>query len=122
MTFLGLLIDTLNGFIAIPTDKVAKACNMIGKNLASCLKPSSKRKITILQLEQICGFLNFLGRAVIPRCAFTCRLYSKLTGLSHLKPYNHLKVTEEMLLDLEMWEKFWKHQSAFCREFLDFDN
>ena len=70
LTFLGLLIDTLRQVISIPAEKIAKAINMIEYVLK---KRGNKTtcKITVLQLQKICGFLNFLGRAIIPGWAFT---------------------------------------------------
>ena len=59
-------------------------------------------------MQELCGFLNFLGRAIIPGRAFTRRLYNcdkvidKKTGLTiTLKQHHHFKLTQEMRLDLE---------------------
>ena len=41
---------------------------VLNKNKA---RKAAQRKITVLQLQKICGFLNFLGRAIIPGRAFT---------------------------------------------------
>ena len=60
LQFLGFLIDTIRQLILIPTDKVAKGLNMIIYII------DKNKKMTILQLQKICGFLNFLGRAMIP--------------------------------------------------------
>ena len=122
MTFLGFLIDSVKRIVAIPTDKIEKAESLIGKLVNKEFKPKSKRKMTILQLEKICGFLNFLGRAVVPGRAFTRRLYDQLVCYSNLKQHHHIKITDEMLLDLKMWLRFLKHPAAFCRSFLDFDS
>ena len=96
LTFLGLLIDTIAQIVMIPREKVIKAINMINYVLTK-----KSKKITILQLQKICGFLNFIGRAIIPGRAFTRRLYSHING--KLKPYHHIKLTLEMRMDLEMW-------------------
>ena len=78
-TFLGFLIDSRNQVIGIPKEKITKAINMIESVLQMCVeKPASKRKIMVIQLQHICGFLNFLSRAIIPGRAFTQRLYSHL--------------------------------------------
>ena len=53
MTFLGLLINTVEQMVSIPTEKIIKARILIGSVL-------DKKKITIKQLEKICGFLNVL--------------------------------------------------------------
>ena len=70
MTFLGLLIDTVLQCVFVPIDKVSKALLLIESIL---LKKS--KKVTLNQLQKVCGFLNFLGRCVIPGRAFTRRLY-----------------------------------------------
>ena len=103
MTFLGFLIDTVNQIIGIPMEKLAKGQNMINHILKLGSMKSSKRKITVKQLEQLCGFLNFLSRAIVPSQSFTRRLYAPLCN-KKLRPHHHLRVTEEMLLDLEVME------------------
>ena len=114
LTFLGLLIDTLNQCVCIPIGKVQKAVALI----ESVLQKKS-RKITLNQLQKICWFLNFLGRCVIPGRAFTRRLYA-YTVNDKLKPYHHIRVNSEMKEDLNMWLTFLQHPSVFCRPFLDF--
>ena len=114
MTFLGFLIDTINQWVSVPTEKITKAINMISYALNK-----RNRKLTLLQLQRICGFLNFIGRAIIPGRAFTRRLYSHLK--TNLKPHHHLKITKDIKLDLEMWLAFLQHPSIYCRHFMDFD-
>ena len=77
------------------------------------------RKVTLNQLQKICGFLNFLGRCIIPGRAFTRRLYV-YTANDKLKPHHHIRVNAEMRSDLRMWLTFLQHPSVFCRPFLDF--
>ena len=69
LTFLGLLIDTVNQVVCIPSDKVARARIMIDN-----IKNSKSGKTTAHQLQKLCGFLNFLCRAVPPGRAFTRRV------------------------------------------------
>ena len=125
LTFLGLLIDTINRGVSVPVEKIQKGLKMIHTILSN---PS--KKCTLLQLQKICGFLNFLGRCVIPGCAFTRRLYAYTVGKKHLdghgnmlvsqlKPHRHIRINGEMRRDLNMWTTF-LHQSAFCRPFMDF--
>ena len=122
MVFLGFLIDTLNKQVLIPCEKIARGRNMINFVLKICAeKKAVHRKITVLQLQKICGFLNFIGRAILPDRAFTRRLYAKLQGSNgKLLPHYHIRVTEEMKRDLEMWDTFLQDQSAYCRTFMDF--
>ena len=117
MIFLGMLIDTVQQIVAVPVDKVERALQLI-QNVLN--KPS--RKITLNQLQKICGFLNFLCRSVFPGRAFTRRLYSHTKGCNKLKPHHHLRVTSDMREDLTMWSRFLNDPSVYCRGFMDFDN
>ena len=114
LTFLGMLIDTINQTVSIPIEKVQKALKL----LAEVLEKKSK-KITLNQLQKICGFLNFLGKCVIPGRAFTRRLYA-YTANDKLKPHHHIRINTEMRGDLEMWFSFLNHPAVYCRPFLDF--
>ena len=118
ITFLGMLLDTEKQILSIPTEKILKALNQID----SILK-SKKRKATVLQVQQLCGILNFLCRAVVPGRPFLRRLYSSLVGYtSALKPHHHVKLARDIILDLQMWKVFLETPEAFCRPFIDFDN
>ena len=114
MTFLGLLIDTVNQCVCIPVEKIAKAVNLITEVLGK-----KSGKLTLNQLQKICGFLNFLGRCVIPGRAFTRRLYA-YTSNDKLKPHHHIRINREMRQDLTMWLTFLEHPTVYCRPFLDF--
>ena len=119
MTFLGFLLDMTNQIIGIPQDKLAKGLNMVRSLLKLITKPKKHRKVMVLQLQQLCGFLNFLGHAVVPGRTFTRRLYAKLGP--NLKPHHHIRVDDEMLIDLQIWEQFLMHPSAFFWPFSDFN-
>ena len=114
MTFLGMLIDTVNQCVAIPIDKIQRAIEMINEVLNK-----RSKKITLNQLQKICGFLNFLGKCVIPGRAFTRRLYV-YTANDKLKPHHHIRVNAEIRDDLTMWLTFLEHPSVYNRPFLDF--
>ena len=79
------------------------------------------KKTTIRELQELCGFLNFLCRAVVPGRAFTRRLYAytKSTA-STMKAHHHVRINYEMRMDLEMWNTFLHHHSILARPFLDF--
>ena len=66
MVFRGFLIDTVSQLVMIPCEKIRKGIELIESALAA-----KKSKITLKQLQKICGFLNFLGRAIVPGCTFT---------------------------------------------------
>ena len=114
LVFLGFLLDLEFQVVCLLKDKIDRALELISKILNK-----TSKKITLHQLQKICGFLNFMGRAIIPGRAFTRRLYSH-TANPKLKPHHHIKITTEMRLDLLMWKEFLSHQSIFCRPFMDF--
>ena len=113
LVFLGFLVDPLRQMVAIPIEKIHKGMNLIH----SVLEAKSK-KITLKQLEQICGFLNFLGRATVPGRAFTRRLYMHIN--KNLKPHHHIRISSDMREDLKMWWSFLQDPSAYQRHFIDF--
>ena len=89
LTFLGLLIDTAQQRIGIPDDKLVQACTLIN----NMLRKKSK-KTTLQKLQQLCSFLNFLGKCVVPGRAFTRQLYAHRSYLTN--KYHHLKIKREM--------------------------
>ena len=113
MTFLGFLINGRNHMVMVPLEKVAQANQMLDE----ILRPG-KKKITVLRLQQICGFFNFLCRCFIPGRAFTRRLYNAIPH--HLKAHHHIKINAEMRLDMSMWRQFLNHPSVFSWAFANF--
>ena len=118
MIFLGLLLDTLTQTICIPAEKIEKAKNLIEK-----VMNNKNKKITLKDLQSLTGFLNFLGKAIIPGRAFTRRLYSvedRAVG-KKLKKHHHIAVDKEMRMDLKMWLEFLNHPSIYARNFFEMD-
>ena len=113
VVFLGLLIDTKRQLVCIPNEKLLTGLHLIRSALR-------KKKNTLWQLQQICGFLNFLGKAIVPGRAFTRRMYSH--GDNTKKPHHHLPLTREIKEDLHCWEFFLETPYAFARSFFDFDS
>ena len=113
LTFLGMLLDAERGIVCLPLEKIQRATETI----QTILNKGSK-KITLLELQKICGLLNFFCRCIVPGRAFTRRLYLHTAGV--LKPHHHIRITQDMHLDLSTWLTFLKHPSIFCREFADF--
>ena len=114
LTFLGLLIDTVNQLICIPTEKIDKAKDLISRTLNK-----RSKKITLQDLQKLTGFLNFLCKAVVPGRAFTRRMYNLAEGNSHLRQHHHIKITKEIKADLELWLTFLEHPSVYARKFID---
>ena len=111
LTFLGLLIDTVRQIVAIPADKVERAKKLISEIVSS-------KKTTVLKLQKLCGFLNFLCKCIVPGRAFTRRIYTYFN--SSMKPHHHVNVTREIKDDLAVWVNFINNPIIYCRPFLDF--
>ena len=112
--FLGLGIDTLQQLVLIPANKKEKIISLI-----NWVIKKRNRKITLKQLQGLCGTLNFVGKCVVPGRAFTRRLYtygSKLTKKNH-----HLSVTGEMKADLRTWLEFLQDPLSSARPFFHFN-
>ena len=113
LTFLGLLLDTEHQLVCIPVRKVERAVELIKYFLNT-----NNKKTTVQNLQKLCGFLNFLCKAIVPGRTFTRRLYANLS--SKLKPHHHLKITAEMRSDLEVWMRFLQDPSCYSRPFMDY--
>ena len=114
LVFLGLLLDTVNQLILLLKEKIMRDRQLIQDTLA-------KKKITIKELQKLTGFLNFLGRAIVPGRTFTRRLYA-YTKMNKWKPHHHIRLNQEMKQDLQMWVIFLHHPTIFSRPFADFNN
>ena len=114
IVFLGFLINAIRRIFGIPAEKVHKAVSMIHYMLD---KPS--KKVTVHEIQKICGFLNYLCKCIAPGRAFTRRLYSYTSG--GLLLYHHVRVNQEMRLDLTTWLTFLENPSIYSRPFLDFE-
>ena len=80
-----------------------------------------KKKATVKDIQQLCGFLNFLCCAIVPGRAFTRRLYhqTSIPSDSKLKLHHHIKISHETKLDLKIWEIFLHRPEVLSRPFLD---
>lgn len=110
--FLGLILNAIRKIIGIPQDKVSKALNQIERI-------QEAKKVTVLDMQKITGLLNFFTRAVVPGRAFTRRLYAAYSN-PVLKQHHHVRVTNEMKLDLGMWKQFLNQSGTVMRPFIDF--
>ncbi len=108
--FLGLLLDTLNQFIALPTDKMLKATELI-KAI------SQKKRVTVKQLMSIAGHLNFLTRAIMYRRPYIRRIYDCYAPITQHHNW-HLALPDEIRRDLKMWLQFLE-QEPYFRPFVD---
>ena len=112
--FLGFLIDTVRQLVLILVEKINKGKELIEGAI-------KKRKITMKQIQQICRFLNFLGRCIVPGRAFTRWLYAFTEQKqAKLKQHHHIRLTAEIKNDLNMWAIFLNHPTAYAQHFIDF--
>ena len=114
MVFLGMLIDMVIQCMCILMDKIEKAQILI----RGVLDRSSK-KLTVKELQHICGVLNFFCRCVVPGRAFTRCLFHYTSNM-YLQPHHHIRINAEMRKDLMTWMSFLEHPSIYCRPFVDF--
>ena len=73
IVFLGILLDGRNLTLAIPREKRIRALHMLRMM-------KDKKKATVKELQSLCGFLNFINKAIFPGCTFTRRMYSKFSS------------------------------------------
>lgn len=112
LTFLGIELDTKKRILRIPQEKRFKALTQLDHIISS-------KKVTVLEIQQLTGLLNFLGRAIFPGRAFTRRMYSKHSD-TKLKQHYHVYVDREFRLDCQTWMKFLTMNDAVNRPFVDF--
>lgn len=110
--FLGMLINAFKRVVGIPQDKIVKALNQLDYIIGA-------KKVTVLQMQQITGLLNFFNRAIIPGRAFTRRLYSTFAD-TKLRQHHHIQVTRETKLDMGMWREFLPQETSILRPFVNF--
>lgn len=97
LVYLGLEISISSMTVKIPLDKIQQ----LKFKLLHILK---KHKVTLLELQELTGLLNFCIRAIPAGRAFVRRLYDASCGLS--RPYHRRRVTEEMRRDIDTWLMF----------------
>ena len=106
MTFLGYLLDTINQLICVPIEKIDKALDMI-----EFFFNKRSKTVTKLQVQKLCGFLNFLSRAILPGRTFVRHLY--VLAPDKLQQHHHVRVKVENRMDLLIWKKFYKIRAFF---------
>ena len=112
VTFLGILLDGRNFTLGIPLDKHNRAVHMLQTMI-------DRKKATVKDLQQLCGFLNFISKAIFPGRTFIRRMYAKfaplmgqsLNGLKEkvkrkLKPFHHVRLDNEFKSDCKIWLEF----------------
>ena len=131
IVFLGILLDGEHFVLSIPTEKRLITISLLKEMM-------NKRKATVKDLQKLCGYLNFLGKAIFLGRTFTRRMYSKYSlivdqGKHHnrylttndykLKQYHHVRLDEEFKLDCTVWLEFLNEEEHItkmvCRPMVD---
>ena len=75
--FLGILLDGKDMVLRIPIKKREKALKM--------LNFTDSKKATVKELQELCGYLNFLCKAIFPGRLFIQRMYSKYSHIVQIQ-------------------------------------
>ena len=114
--FLGILLDGRN-LLSVPLEKREAAMQLLKQFLM-------RRKTTVKSLQQLCGHLNFLSKAIYPGRAFTRRMYAKFSNILNiggapknnveykLKQHHHVRLDSEFKLDCNTWLQFLQQDLA----------
>lgn len=77
------------------------------------------KKVTVKQMQELTGSMNFLCRAYPAGKAFNRRLYTLGAGKG-LKQHHHVSVNRETRLDCFTWVQFLFNECSLRRPFSDF--
>ena len=119
IVFLGIMLNGESMTLSVPLEKKVKALNLLENAL-------QKKKLTIKQIQQLTGTLNFLNKAIVPGRTFTRRMYQKLTITDKhgckLRQYHHVNLSKDFIQDCKVWKLFLSMNEVvgLCRPFLDF--
>ena len=94
LTYVGLVIDTMEMKVRIPTDK------LLGLK-ALLLEIYSKKKVTLKEMQKLAGSLSFCSRAIPSSRAFIRPFYDATIGVS--KPHHFIRVTLALKEDIRFW-------------------
>lgn len=97
LQYLGFLIDTEKMLIKIPDEKILELKSKIKFVLG-------RKKVTLRDLQSLCGSLAFCSKALPAGRAFSRRIY--LATSSAKKPHHYIRVTGGMYQDFLVWNLF----------------
>ena len=103
IVYLGLEIDSMEMVVRMPEEKIQELISKI------CLV-RDKKTVKLKHMQQLIGSLNFAARVIVPGRPFLRRLINSTKGVT--KPHHHLKVTNSMRQDLDMWLNFFKNYNG----------
>ena len=114
--FLGILLDGKDMVLRLPMEKCDKAVKMLHNFKEKC-------KTTIKELQELCGYLNFICKAIFPGRTFLMRMYAKYSKyvkipshrrevkdyhmfMPQLKAPHHVRLDKEFREDCKIWLQF----------------
>ena len=97
MSFLGIELDTDKFEARLPLEKLQKCNDLITSAIP-------KKKLTLKEIQEITGLLNFSCQVVLPGRAFLRRLINLTIGVK--QSYHYVRLTREAKKDLEAWSNF----------------
>ena len=97
LIFLGLELDSDLQVVRVPQDKVLTLRTLISNMLV-------KNKVTLKQIQQLIGSMQFACRALVPGRAFMRRLIDLTCGVR--KQHHFKRLTTGAKSDLNMWIEF----------------
>lgn len=97
LVYLGLTIDTEKMSIEIPESKLAELLNTL-------LEFQNRKKVTLKELQSLCGLLAFCSRALPAGRAFTRRFYLACSKVT--MPHHFIRITKGMHEDIAVWILF----------------
>lgn len=103
LVFLGLELDSQKMMVRIPLTKLTEVVQKIEFTL-------SKKSVTLKEMQSLIGSLNFCCRAIVVGRPFCRRLINSTCGVT--RSYHHVRISNEIKLDLKMWLKFFKHSNS----------
>ena len=111
VVFLGILLNGREFCLEVPLDKKDRALSMLQDML-------NRKKSKVKNLQALCGYLNFLSKAIFPGRTFIRRMYSKFSEVINvgghpknaqefrLRQYHHVCLDAEFKEDCEIWCNF----------------
>ena len=113
IVLLGILLDGSRMILTIPEEKRQNA-------IFSLQKIIDKKKTTVRELQLLCGYLNFLNKAIYPGHVFLRRMYAKYSNICDingnkkkqlvLKPHHHISLDKEFKSDCRIWLQLLQNQ------------
>lgn len=100
LTFLGLELDSVHMLVRLPDDKLHK----VRSQLQMAIR---RKKMTLRELQQLIGLMNFVCAVVVPGRTFLRRLIDLTLGLT--KPHHRKRLGKDAKLDIEAWLLFIEH-------------